>query len=310
MYEAAVRYYLQHETMDAIGRQLRMSRSSVSRLLSRARETGLVQITVAASTPGSQTARRLAAELGVRVHLASAGDASPTERLDRVSRLAASLLQRTVRDHQVVGAAWGVTVSRVVQHLAPTPRRGVTVVQLNGGSHGQAPDSPQVGALLASLGAALDAPVVPFPVPAFFDYAATRQAMWRERSVRQVLDLQRRADLAVFGVGCFHGAVPSHVYAGGYLDADELARLEAEGAVGDVCTVLLREDGSWADIPGNDRATGLSPDDLRQVPTRVCVVADPLRVPALTGALRAQVVTDLVCDDATAAALADRLGLG
>ena len=43
---AAQMYYLQDLTMDAIARELRTSRSTVSRLLSSARETGLVQIQI------------------------------------------------------------------------------------------------------------------------------------------------------------------------------------------------------------------------------------------------------------------------
>jgi DNA-binding transcriptional regulator LsrR (DeoR family) len=39
-------YYLQDLTMDAIARELRTSRSTVSRLLSAARESGLVQVQI------------------------------------------------------------------------------------------------------------------------------------------------------------------------------------------------------------------------------------------------------------------------
>ena len=83
--------------------------------------------------------------------------------------------------------------------------------------------------------------------------------------------------------------------------------LAADGVVGDICTVLLREDGSYADIAANERATGLTPGELARVPRRICVVADPLRAPAVVGALRAGVATDLVLDEATARATLRRL---
>jgi DNA-binding transcriptional regulator LsrR (DeoR family) len=70
---------------------------------------------------------------------------------------------------------------------------------------------------------------------------------------------------------------------------------------------MLREDGSWEDISLNGRATGLAPSVLRQIPSRICVVADPSRAPALLGALRLGVVTDLVVDDQTAAAVLARM---
>ncbi len=133
------------------------------------------------------------------------------------------------------------------------------------------------GDLIAGFGSAFDAHVHHFPVPAFFDYAETKRAMWRERSVRRVLDVQHRADIALFSVGAVAGGVPSHVYSAGYLDPDDVAVLDAEGVVGDVCTVFLRADGTYRDIALNERATGPAPEELRRVPRRVCAVAGTTR---------------------------------
>ena len=129
--------------------------------------------------------------------------------------------------------------------------------------------------------------------------------MWRERSVKRVLDMQRRADIAVFSVGALAGAVPSHVYSAGYLDEDDVRVLHDEGVVGDVCTVFLRADGSWEDISLNERATGPTPVQLQRIPRRVCIVAGDAKVTPLLAALRAGVVTDLVVDEITATGLLD-----
>ena len=99
--------------------------------------------------------------------------------------------------------------------------------------------------------------------------------------------------------------VPSHVYTSGYLDDDDYRVLEEAGAVGDVATVFLRADGSWADIPLNARATGPSFDTLRQVARRVCVSSGLSKLAALRGALAAGLITDLIVDESTAGALVD-----
>src|SRR5690606_24231211 len=124
-------------------------------------------------------------------------------------------------------------------------------------------------------------------VPAFFDYAGTKEAMWRERSVQRVVELQQRADIALFSVGALRGELPSHVYSAGYLEPDDVTRLDREGVVGDVCTVFLREDGTYRDIEINQRATGPAPDQLRAIPRRVCAVAGDNKVLPLRAALRA-----------------------
>ncbi|MFV0426198.1 MAG: sugar-binding transcriptional regulator [Beutenbergiaceae bacterium] len=309
MYRAATEYYIQGVTMDGIARELGVSRSTVSRLLAQARETGLVRISIADSAGAkSPVARALAQAFDIRVHLVPVrASATINARFDRVAQHGAGLLTEVVADNQLIGVAWGVTLAAVTRHL---PRRALTgsmIVQLNGGANQMTSGVPYTRAIMQSIGEAFDSEVVLFPVPAFFDYPETKRAMWRERSVRHVLDLQSSLDIAIFGVGSLTGAVPSHVYAGGYLEEQERRALRQDAVVGDICTVLLREDGSYTDIAANQRASGLNPAELARVPRRLCVVADPQRAPAVVGALRAGVVTDLVIDERTARATLRRL---
>jgi DNA-binding transcriptional regulator LsrR (DeoR family) len=311
MYQAASRYYIQGETMESIAHQMKLSRSSVSRLLKEARQTGLVRISLA-DRVGSQSplATALSRAFGIRVHLVAIRDsANENLRFDQVAKLAGQLLTEAVGDHQRIGVAWGVTLSYVVRHLGRRPLVGSSIVQINGGANAHSFGIPYIGELLQALGDAFDSQVVHFPVPAFFDYATTRQAMWQERSVRSVLELRDKLDLVIFGVGAFYASVASHVYAAGYLSPADIEALAADGVVGDVCTVLLREDGSYEDVAYNERSTGLTPLELQRIPRRLCVVADPARASATLGALRAKVATDLICDEGTARAIADRAGL-
>lgn len=309
MYQAASRYYVQGETMQSIARHLGLSRSSVSRLLKNARETGLVRISLAEHS-GSQSpaAKAISDAFGVRVHIIAVRDsANEYVRFDQVARLAARLITEAVDDNMVIGAAWGVTVANIARHLGHRSLVGSTVIQMNGGANSHSTGIPYIGEILETIGEAFDARVIHFPVPAFFDFAETKQAMWRERSVTYVLNKLAHLDLAIFGVGSPQGAVPSQVYTAGYFDPDDISRLKKQGVVGDVCTVLLREDGSWEDIDLNHRATGLTPPELHKVPKRICVVGDPRRAQALLGALRAGVVTHLVVDEGTARLVLDRM---
>src|SRR5699024_3050044 len=148
-----------------------------------------------------------------------------------------------------------------------------------------------------------DATVHQFPVPAFFDYPATREAMWRERSVQRVLATQREATVAVFSVGAFDAEVPSHVYTHNYLTEQDLRSLRADGAVGDVCTVFLRADGTWRDIAMNHRGSGTAPDRLLRIPRRLLVASGSRKALPLRAALRAGVATDVVVDEVTARSL-------
>lgn len=309
MYDACVRYYVQDETMESIAHHLKLSRSSVSRLLAEARRIGMVRVSlITPQGSGGPVAQRISQTFNTRVHFATVGDSAPiTLRFERVSRLAASLLTDSVADGMLIGAAWGVTLSNIIPYLEPRPLHNATIVQMNGGTNARDTSSQHMTSILMAMSKNFDAAVVQFPVPAFFDYAATKQAMWRERSVQSVLALHAKLDLAIFGIGAVGARIPSHVYSAGYLSSAEMTQCRAQGVVGDVCTVLLREDGTYADLEINQRASGLTPDELQRIPTRIGVVADPSRASALLGALRAGTMTDLVCDDTTAHSVVDLL---
>jgi deoxyribonucleoside regulator len=302
---ASSMYYLQDIKMETIASHLHMSRSCVSRLLKQARASGLVEITLRPTpTRAPGVSQYIASQFGVEVYVVPVTDSATDEvRLEQVAMTTARMLAGWFDSDMVLGVAWGTTLGAIARHLSKKPTRGSSIVQLNGAANNRTSGVEYVGNLTSRFGDAFDATVHLFPVPAFFDYASTRRAMWSERSIARVLDVQRRADIALFSVGAVGGDVPSHVYSAGYLEAEDIATLESEGVVGDVCTVFLRADGTYEDLTLNERATGPTPAELRRVPRRICAVAGDSKVAPLLAALRAGVITHLILDELTATKL-------
>ncbi|WOF21593.1 sugar-binding domain-containing protein [Microbacterium betulae] len=303
--KAAQLYYMQDRTMEAIARELGTSRSTVSRLLSHARDTGLVDIRV--NSPferGGLLEQRIRTRYRVAAHVVPMpATVRDLDRLDRVSLTAARLLTQFVDSQMVVGVAWGSTLSAVSRHLPQKETHNTTFVQLNGAGNTQTTGVEYSSEILQRFGQAFGANVQQFPVPAFFDDPATREAMWRERSTRRVLDLQTRMDLALFSLGSPSAEVPSRVYVGGYLDDADYRSLAEDRVIGDVATVFFRADGSWRDVRLNARATGPALDRLRRVPRRICVVAGAHKLASLHAAMSMGLVTDVVLDETLATRL-------
>lgn len=132
--KAAQLYYLQDLTMDAIASELRTSRSSVSRLLSHARETGLVEITVRSPLDrGALLEREIAELFKVAAHVVPIpGTASDVDRLERVAITASRLLPQFVESNSVIGIAWGSTLGAMSRHLTAKETHDSVIVQMNG----------------------------------------------------------------------------------------------------------------------------------------------------------------------------------
>jgi deoxyribonucleoside regulator len=299
---AAQLYYLQDLTMDAIARELRTSRSTVSRLLSSARESGLVQVQIRSPLDtGPELERMIRAEYKVDVHVVPVLDTlNEAETLDRVAMQAARTIGPLVDSNAIIGVAWGSTLSAVSRHLTRKITHDSVIVQLNGAGNMQTTGITYASDIMRRFGSAYGARVEQFPVPAFFDHAATKKAMWNERSVQRILALQARMSIAIFGVGSVDADYPSHVYAGGYLDEEDLNILASSEVVGDVATVFFRADGSADGIVLNERSTGPDLAQLRQVRLRICVVSGASKINGLRGALAAGLATDLILDEASA----------
>lgn len=304
---AAQLYYLQDLTMDAIARELHTSRSSISRLLSFARESGLVEISI--HSPLDATSRlqqEFRRRHAVTAHVVPVPDRiSEVDRLERVALSAARILIGLVHSNTTVGIAWGSTLSAIGRNVPTKVTHNTHFVQLNGAANVRTSGIPYAGEILARFGAAFSAEVHQFPVPALFDDPETKRALWRERSIRRVLDQQRRADLLIFGLGSPVAAVPSHVYAGGYFDPADFEVMRDTGVVGDVATVFYRADGSDDGIPLNARSSGPPLDTIRRIPRRLCVVSGLSKLHSVRGALAAGIVTDLVVDENLARHLID-----
>ena len=296
-------YYYQEMTTTDIARELKLSRSKVSRLLSFARDNGLVEIHI--HDPRGHP-KQLESLLKERFHLPRAQvvtvpeAAGEQEWLQRVASHTAAYLNTVVGSNMVIGLAWGNTVNAIVSRLTPKATVNVDVVQLNGSGNTQSISNAFSSEIIMQFAANYGARPHQFPVPAFFEYSETRAALWRERSVRRLLELQRRSDLVLFSVGSLSAGIPSQIHSGGYLEPQDIESVTADGAAGDIATVFFRADGSYQDIALNARTSGPDLDLFRRVKHSICVVSGLGKVDGVRAALRGGFMNELIIDEPTA----------
>lgn len=129
-------YYEQALTQQEISERLRLSRPKVSRLLQQAMDEGMVKITVL-SPPGSyddlenQLGHRFGLKEAVVIEVHNPSSQASVSR--QIGTAAASYLQRTFQDNDIIGIFWGVTLNAMVTALQPCEARNLHVVQMIGG---------------------------------------------------------------------------------------------------------------------------------------------------------------------------------
>lgn len=293
-------YYEDQKTQASIAQELGYSRSAISRFLSAAREAGLVEIRV------HHPLRRdgdLEAALRERFGLQEANvlirdSRSYTRMLSGLGDLGARMLERRASNGFTLGVSWGTAIYEVASALRPPFLPGTLVLQLLGALG--TPD-PQIdgGELAQSFARRFGGRYRILPAPAIVDSPRVRNALMRDRPVREVLDLAREVECAVVGIGTTDPGMSSLVRAQ-YLTKAELREVADAGAVGDICAIHFDVRGKILDIPIAKRVVGIEPKDLRRIPFKIGVAGGKTKAPAILGGLRSGLVDSLVTDDEAA----------
>jgi DNA-binding transcriptional regulator LsrR (DeoR family) len=296
-------YFEEGLTQQEIANNLRTSRSTVSRLLSRARNEHLVQISVKVP-PGlypeleREMERRFGLDEAVVVEVPD--HASPDSIARELGRTAADYLHRTVQAGDIIGFAWGRTMKAMVDATRRRAVPGVTVVQMNGGLTSQMTDL-HATSLTRELAARLGGDCYILQAPAVVDSPETQSVLMSDAQVRQVFDLASRANIAFFSIGTI--AEDTLWGRAGLLPDTVVAELDSLHAVGDIMSRYFDGNGVLVNSSLCRRVVGLPIQQLLHIERRVGVAGGKAKLKAIQGALRGSYVNVLITDYFTARAL-------
>lgn len=297
---AAELYYDEDKTQDEVGAILGLTRWKVGRLLAQAKARGFIRIEIV-----HPRARRLGIEreLRERYGLTDAVVVPATatgELAGRVAQAAADYLSSIRPVPRVLGISWGRTLHAVAGQLAEGWATGVNVVQINGGvSLNRRAGTAAATAVEIARKAGGQATLL--PSPAILERLETKQSIEADRTVAQVIDLGRSANVYLYSAGVI--GQDSALVDSGYLSRDDMDLLMQRGAVGDVVGRYIDAEGMLVDPSLDERTVGISLDRLRQATTSIAVIAGDDKQAIARAVVGSGLCTVLVTDDSIARAL-------
>ncbi|MEV4568157.1 sugar-binding domain-containing protein [Nonomuraea sp. NPDC049419] len=296
LYQVAVRYYESGETQEQIANAMHLTRWKVGRMLAEAREVGIVRIEVLHPRSRVRTLEQAVKErFGLReaVVVSVGGDDAEHAR-DRVAAAGADHLMEMRPAPRLIGVSWGRTLDRLAGGLTPGWATGVHVVQINGAlSRSREPTSAHsMASMIAHHGGGT---ATLLAAPAILQQQSTRQVLESDRAVADVLALAAKADLFLFSPGAMGN--DSVLVDSGQIDAGDLARLAAAGAVGDVLGRFIDAEGRIVDPDLDGRTLGLSLDLLRSAATSVALVSGTAKRAVCRAVVSSGLCDVLITDD-------------
>ncbi|CAB1057892.1 Deoxyribonucleoside regulator DeoR (transcriptional repressor) [Olavius sp. associated proteobacterium Delta 1] len=290
-------YFIKGFTQLQISQRLNISRMQVQRSLSKSKKEGLVRIQI--NDPRT-TCFEIEDDLKSRFSLVDAVVVpTPREKNGIKSALgyaAAAYLLRHVSDNQIIGVGWGTTLDKMSRFISGKSRQNIRIVSLVGGSGKKAEESPYEVAF--KFADALKAPCYYISAPAIVDSPASRSILIEEKSVNHTLNIAKSSDLAILGIG--NADEDSTLIEAGLLSSQEIKKLRAKGAVGDICAHFYSLQGQPVDQGYMNRVIGLGLQDLRKIKTVIGIAGGKNKVAAIFGALTGGLVDVLVTDEQAA----------
>ena len=292
--------YLEDRSQTEIATETGLNRWQVSRLLTEARDFGVVRIEVvprSSRRPDLESA--LARVFGLRdaIVVPALGAEAGADPLDGVAQAAGQYLAAIKPRPDMVGVSWGRTMARVAHWLPPKWADGIEVVQING-TVAPVPQVAHHNDVAETFARKGNGSFIPLPVPAIVGERATREVLERDRIVANVLDKARTAKVLCFSLGAL-GETSALLLSGNILDGEKDALLQA-GAVGDILGRFIDVRGNIVDASLNGRTIGLDLSDLKTRERAIGVAAGQDKHDVGLGALHAGLINVLVTDEATA----------
>jgi DNA-binding transcriptional regulator LsrR (DeoR family) len=239
----------------------------------------------------------------------------------RLGYVAARYLEAQLAEARLLGVASSRSLSSVADSMAAGRRPDLTVVDLlgclpggrsgGGGRPGEGKTDGKTGEgsgpnTAQLIAARLDAVFRPLPAAFAYKSGPARDAALESTLVQDSLELGRRCDVALVGVGSMQRFDGTGVYSP--VPARELDGLAAQGAAGHLCGHFLRADGSLVEAEDGPFLLGIGADELRQIPQRIAVAAGGHKVAPIAAAISGGMISELVTDHATATELLLLLG--
>ena len=296
MVQAAWLYYEARLTHEEIAAQLHKSRVAVTRLLQRARQEGIVRITITRPLPAEFELEVL---LKKAFHLRTAVVVNPgsttADTLERLGQAGARLLLQLIFPGCRLGMAWSSTLSHLVNYLEKSnPPIPFTVHELAGTYLGLATPYGIASRVAENMGVSLES----LPVPVFVQTQEAFEALMKEERIRAALQHAAEVDLALVGLGNL--CADCTLVQTGFLTPEGSEQLQHRGAVGDILMRFYDAQGRHVPTPQDNQVIALTWEQLRRIPHIVAVAAGPAKVDALLGALRGQLIHSMVTDTDTA----------
>ena len=299
-------YYQQEMLQDEIAKKLNVSRTTVSRALSKAKKEGYIKIII--DFP-AENMIELEKEMEKKFHLKEVIAVKVDDINNRdilVAREAAYYIARMIKNDMTIGIAWGYTMKKIIDAFdmykvgSQIKAKNIEVVPLLGTMTPETADNSDLRLSYASLLSSKLAEMVNgisyhFAAPMYVKDIDTKKMLLEEPQIKNVMQKAKNCHAGIFGIGAL---VQNSSIA--ILEKDMILKLSKRNGVGEILGRVFDKYGNTVESEWNDRMIGLTLEQAKNIPIRVGVAFGEEKVKAIKTAISKNIINVLITDSVTA----------
>lgn len=288
-----------------IAKQLNISRSYVSKLLTMAKEENIVTVTIKdplqVESRFEQEIRSYFQLRRVIITPSKVGENSLASLCDT----AAKYLDMIIKSGDSIVTCWGRTMYVLSQRVFNrSDLEGLRVICAAGMPTNFNQNTYCIESTV-NMAEALGGVPYFLPAPVMIRDEAAREAFLREQSIKEVMEYAEEANIAVFTLGDMNRS--SFWTNAGAVTEEEMQELYEKGATGDAFLHILNRSGAICDEELDRQIISIPFKKLKQKEYRIGVAAGREKIDAVYSALKGGVVNVLIIDEDIAKAVLEKM---
>ena len=303
--KVAYLYYIENKSQNEIAGMLGISITTVSRLLTKAKEDKIVEFVI--RDPYIECIR-LEEKLRSRFHLKDiiiAPAVTSEDGIDSamaeenakklVAMEGARYLQRVIKENDTLGITWGSTVYHMINYLNPSQKVKARFVTLHG-SIACCENELDVRTLVSRMAKAFFGENYYLLTDALMSSREAAHIMKEEKNNQRVFEMFDQINIAVSGIGSFYPIERSVLASPDFLSQEDLDALKSKGVTGDIALRFFDHDGNECPTSLSDRMITISMEQFKKIDCKISLVSGISKATTVLSALKGGLIDVLILD--------------
>ena len=297
IYKVCSLYYEDDMRQQEVSDYLGISRATVSRMLQKGKESGIVRVEVINPVQFSynKLEKALERKYGLKevIVVESSALDTKTESVSRMYERAALYLSQFFKDGDWIGVTMGHTLHNIVKtNRAFEKDKKLMFVPIVGGIGQSTIDKVDVQSnrIAQEFSRKFGGTYTQFLSPAVFSEQKAMEYFLKEKSISYIFDDFQKLDTLIMGIG-IPQRVESTLVRAGYITGENLEKFARDGMAGDIAL----QDGATEKFRAfNDRVAGMPLEMMKKVRNRIGIAGGENRAEAIRGAIKGGFINMLI----------------